>query len=243
MEVLQHFVSDDTRCSYLPDQTARLDHLLLLDITPDILERFLERGWRRFGAVYFRPICSACSECVPIRLPADRFAPSRSQIRAQNRSTLRLEIGKPRVTADRIDLCNRWQKSQGARRDWDNQEMDERRYFLEFGIPHPAAMEFAYYDDAGGDPRLVAVGLVDLMPNAVSAVYTYYDPEYASQSPGTRCILDQVDYARTHGLAWVYLGYRVLGCRSSEYKARFRPHLLLRGRPGPEDEPVWVEGD
>ena len=243
MEVLQHFVSDDTGCSYLPDQTARLDHLLLLDITPDVLEKFLERGWRRFGAVYFRPVCQACSECVAIRLPVERFTPSRSQLRARNRSNLRLEIGKPQVTPGRIDLCNRWQKSQGARRSWDNQEMDERRYFLEFAIPHPAAMEFAYYDDDGDRPRLVAVGLVDRMPNAVSAVYTYYDPDYASQSPGTRCILDQVDYAGEQGLSWVYLGYRVLGCPSSDYKARFRPHELLTGSPGPQDEPIWVEGD
>ncbi len=242
MEVLRHFVSDATACSYLPDRTARLDHILLLDVTPDVLERFLERGWRRFGAVYFRPVCRTCSECVPIRLQSGRFAPSRSQARARNKSTLRLEIGSPQVTASRIDLCNRWQESQGARRSWDNLEMDERRYFLEFAIPHPAALEFAYYDD-GDDSRLVAVGLVDIMPNAVSAVYTYYDPEYASQSPGTRCILDQVEHARTHGKAWVYLGYRVLGCRSSEYKARFKPHQLLLGRPGPEEEPVWIEGD
>ncbi len=243
MEVLQHFVSDDTRCSYLPDQIARLDHLLLLDITPDVLERFLERGWRRFGAVYFRPVCRACTECVPIRIPAARFVPSRSQTRARNGSRLRLEIGQPQVTTDRIELCNRWQRNQGARRAWDNQEMDERRYFLEFAIPHPAALEFAYYDDAGDQPRLVAVGLVDRMPDAVSAVYTYYDPEYATQSPGTRCILDQVQYALDHGKEWVYLGYRVLGCRSSEYKARFRPHQLLKGRPGPEDQPEWIEVD
>jgi arginine-tRNA-protein transferase len=26
------------------------------------------------------------------------------------------------------------------------------------------------------------------------------------------------------------------------YKATFRPHELLLGRPGPEEEPRWVEG-
>ncbi len=241
MEILQHFVSDDARCSYLPDQTARLDHLLLLDIAPDVLERFLERGWRRFGAIHFRPVCVACGECVPIRLPAVRFKPTRSQARARKQSRLRLEIGAPQVTADRIDLCNRWQEHQGARRSWDNQEMNDRRYFLEFALPHPAAREFAYYDDDGDTPRLAAVGLVDLTPHSVSAVYTYYDPGYSGESPGTRCILDQVEYARTHGKDWVYLGYRVLKCRSSEYKARFRPHQLLEGRPGFEDEPHWIE--
>lgn len=243
MEVLQQFVSDDAGCSYLPERTARLDHLLLLDIEPDVLEKFLERGWRRFGAVYFRPVCPACAECVPLRIPAERFTPSRSQTRAGKRSELRLEIGTPQVTPDRIDLCNRWQNSQRLRRSWDNPAMDERRYLLEFAIPHPAALEFAYYDDEGGRSRLAAVGLVDATPNAVSAVYTYYDPAYAPQSPGTRCILDQVRYARERGKAWVYLGYRVLGCPSSEYKARFRPHQLLQGRPGPQDEPVWVDGD
>jgi arginine-tRNA-protein transferase len=32
-----------------------------------------------------------------------------------------------------------------------------------------------------------------------------------------------------------------MGCASMRYKAGFRPHELLEGRPGPDDEPRWIE--
>jgi leucyl-tRNA---protein transferase len=48
--------------------------------------------------------------------------------------------------------------------------------------------------------------------------------------------------ARQRGIPNVYLGYRVLGCPSMRYKGTFRPHELLLGRPGPEEEPRWVAG-
>ncbi|HKQ40385.1 MAG TPA: arginyltransferase, partial [Verrucomicrobiae bacterium] len=41
----------------------------------------------------------------------------------------------------------------------------------------------------------------------------------------------------------VYLGYRVAGCRSMEYKAQFRPHELLQGRPLDHEAPVWNKTD
>jgi len=31
----------------------------------------------------------------------------------------------------------------------------------------------------------------------------------------------------------------VLGCASLKYKAGFRPHELLEGRPAPEEAPQW----
>jgi arginine-tRNA-protein transferase len=46
--------------------------------------------------------------------------------------------------------------------------------------------------------------------------------------------------ARERGIPHVYLGYRVLGCASMRYKATFRPHELLLGRPAPDEEPRWV---
>ena len=47
--------------------------------------------------------------------------------------------------------------------------------------------------------------------------------------------------ARRKGLRHVYLGYRVEGCVSLQYKGRFRPQESLRGRVGEGEAPRWEQ--
>ena len=94
-----------------------------------------------------------------------------------------------------------------------------------------------WYD---GD-RLVAIDLLDVTPRSLSSIYFFYDPAYASYSPGIASVLLEVAWAKHHGLEHVYLGYRVEGCASMTYKADFRPYQLLRDRPEPDEEPQWSE--
>lgn len=214
----------------------------MLDVTPEELDYLLARGWRRFGPAYFRPGCAGCSACVPLRVPVETFAASKSQRRVLNKNrSLRLEVSAPTVDATRLDLYHRWHAMQGTARGWPADRIDGEEYFHQFAFPHPAVREFAYYDeDAEGGDRLVAVAIVDETPQALSAVYTYHDPEYRSRSLGTASILFQLREAERRGKRWVYLGYRVLGCMSSEYKGRFGPHELLEGWPEFDDTPSWT---
>jgi len=76
--------------------------------------------------------------------------------------------------------------------------------------------------------RLIAVGHVDALPQALSAIYCYYDPAEGPRSLGTFNILSLLASALERGLPHVYLGYYVAGCRSLEYKGRFRPNEVLR---------------
>jgi arginine-tRNA-protein transferase len=75
---------------------------------------------------------------------------------------------------------------------------------------------------------LVAVAYVDALPEALSAIYCYHDPAERARSLGTFNILSLIAAARERRLPHVYLGYYVAGCRSSEYKRRFRPNEVLR---------------
>lgn len=237
--LLRHFIEPPRSCSYLQERQASLEYRIMVDTSPEELEAMLMRGWRRFGPCYFRPACEPCGDCVSIRIPTDRFRPSQSQRRAKKSCAgLRTEIGPPRVDRARLELYRRWHSFREETRGWNGSPLDAESYGLEFAFPHPAAREITYYDEA----RLVGVGLCDETPRAWSAIYFFYDPAYAKRSLGTFNVLFQIEHARGLGIPHLYLGYRVAGCRSMRYKAGFRPHELLFGRPGPTERPEWVEG-
>jgi arginine-tRNA-protein transferase len=209
----------------------------MLEVGPLELDHLLERGWRRFGPAYFKPGCGPCSECVPLRIPVGEFRPSKTQRRIwKQASRFRLVIRPPLVDQERLDLYHRWHVVQGERRGWSEDTIDAEEYYHQFAFPHPCVREYAYYDGE----RLIAVAIVDDTPHALSAVYTYHDPDYRKFSLGTASILFQIDEAKQSGKKWLYLGYRVAGCVSSAYKAGFQPHELLIGWPELHERPEWM---
>ena len=238
--LLYHVVEKPRPCSYLARERASLEHKLLVDVSPAELEAMLERGWRHFGPSYFRPACSTCQECVSLRVPVATFTPSRGQRRAAKKgATLRREVGPVRVDGERLALYAAWHAEREHARRWEPMPVGAKEYARDFGFPHPCAREIAYYDDDAPGSRLVGVGLCDETPRAWSAIYFFYDPAYADRSPGTFHVLSLVELARATGKAHVYLGYRIAACESMSYKAAFRPHELLAGRPGPDEPALW----
>jgi arginine-tRNA-protein transferase len=243
MHLLERVIEKPHACGYLPAERASLEMRVMLDVDALDMESLLERGWRRFGPVYFRPACAECAECVSLRVRAPRFSPSKSQRRASRACAgLRRVVGTPRVDDARLTLYARWHESREQSRGWEPNAQTRDRYALEFGFPHPCAREAALYDDEVGG-RLVGIGLFDETPNALSAAFFFYDPAYAHRSLGTANVLSLVQDARASGRAHVYLGYRVAGCASLRYKANFRPYETLVGRPAFGQPPVWVAAD
>lgn len=225
------------------EKSASLEHRILVDVAVLDYEAMLVRGWRRFGPDYFRPSCGGCRECVPVRIPISRFSPSKSQRRAlRNAGDLRVVMGPPAVDEERLALYRRWHAFRESEREWAPADLDAEAYFMSFSFPHPSARELAYYDHSpDGAPRLVAVGICDETQSAWSAVYFYYDPDYARMSLGVANVAIQAELARSRGLTHLYLGYFVAGSRSMAYKARFRPLERLIGYPEPSEEPRWVD--
>jgi leucyl-tRNA---protein transferase len=236
---LQHFVEEPRRCSYLPRERASLEHRVLLDVTPTELELLLERGWRRFGPDYFRPRCAACTACVPTRIVVDAFRPSKSQRRAERACAgLDCDVGVPIVDDERLALYHAWHAQRESARGWDEAELTEEIYRIQFAMPHPCARELTYREPTTG--RIVGVGLCDETPNAWSAIYFFYDPAYAKRSIGVSNIVRQVALARARGRSHVYLGYRVAGCPSLAYKAAYKEQEHLTGAPGFTELPEWI---
>ena len=67
------------------------------------------------------------------------------------------------------------------------------------------------------------------------------DPDYSFTTNvcGTYNVLSAIEYARQRRLGHVYLGYRVEGCASLQYKGRFQPQERLRGRVDGLDPARW----
>ena len=236
MRLLQHRIDGPETCPYLPGLDSTTETLLMTGVSPPELEQLLERGWRRFGPVYFRPVCLQCTACVSVRVPVQGFSPSTNLRRVEKRAGhLKVAIGKPAVDEVRLALYRRWHVAREAERGWKPDRIGAESYAMQFCFPHPAAREFSYWD---GD-ALVAVGIADETPHAISAVYCYHDPAVSRFSLGTFNVLRTLSNAREKGLAHVYLGYCVDGCASLEYKARFRPQETLVGRDGEAQPPRW----
>jgi arginine-tRNA-protein transferase len=241
MHLLERIVEKPHPCTYLEGERASLEVNVMVDVTPTETESLLERGWRRFGPIYFRPACAACTECVSLRVVVDRFKPTKSQRRAARAcQALRRVVGPPLVDDARLDLYARWHAAREDARGWEPNPQSRDRYALEFGFRHPSAREAAFYDDAAGG-RLVGVSLFDETPRALSAAFFFFDPDYARFSLGTANVLSLIADARAGGRPHVYLGFRVLGCASLRYKGTFGPHELLgRHRPAPGETPMWA---
>jgi leucyl-tRNA---protein transferase len=223
MEPTLTFHSPLSRCEYLPDREWQLRYEVVPHLTQaDYLAR-LQRGWRRFGIATFRPECPSCQMCRSLRVPVATFRPSRSQLRVwkRNEGELRVEVGVPVLSQDRLDLWARFHRHGNETKGWPADAGDDPGLLLENPFP---TEEWAYYVG----PRLVAVAYVDAVPGALSAIYCYYDPAEKVRSLGTFNVLSMLVAARERGLTHVYLGYYVAGCRSLEYKRNFRPGEVLR---------------
>ncbi|XP_026133704.1 arginyl-tRNA--protein transferase 1-like isoform X4 [Carassius auratus] len=82
------------------------------------------------------------------------------------------------------------------------------------------------------DGRIVAVGVLDILPSCVSSVYFYYHPDFSSLSLGTYSALREIAFTRqlqkqSPKLAYYYLGFYVHSCPKMRYKGQYRPSDLL----------------
>ena len=94
------------------------------------------------------------------------------------------------------------------------------------------------------DGKLVAVGVLDLLPWCVSSVYFYYDPDYAALSFGTLSALFEIQltqqlHARHPEIRWYYMGFYIHTCPKMKYKSKFSPSYLLC----PEKHTWWPVAD
>ncbi len=240
-EIVHEATGEEESCIYLPDQLSRMRYRVIDYCTPETYTSLLERGWRRFGRIFFRPMCASCVECRSLRVDVERFKPNRSMRRtlARNRD-LRVGLRRAAVSDEHLELYDRYHRDMADRKGWSEKSITLLSYYRTFVEGrHEFGHEMLFFDD----DRPVAVALVDVLPQAVSAVYCYYEPESRARALGVYSVLRQIELARDRGVPYLYLGYWIEGNASMRYKSRYRPHEILEGRPGQGEEATWPASD
>mgnify|MGYP001594066217 FL=1 len=74
------------------------------------------------------------------------------------------------------------------------------------------------------EEKLICVAVTDVLTNALSAVYTFYDIDYKANGLGVFSILTQIDYCQRLSLPYLYLGYQIENCAKMNYKNRYFPY-------------------
>ncbi|MBM3737477.1 MAG: arginyltransferase [Acidobacteria bacterium] len=218
-------VSPSEPCSYLEDRLARYQAFLWDPeqgrLPGSAYQDLMDNRFRRSGRVFYRPVCSGCGSCIPIRIDVESFAPSKSQRRVLRRNQdVRVRWATPEITDAKRALYRRYMEGRHGGSDSDPDTLDR---FL-YDSPTDT-IEATYW--LNGD--LIAAGICDVTPQSLSTVYFYFEPGTARRSLGTFSALVEIEAARKMGLACYYLGYWVPGCRKMEYKAALGPHQLLSG--------------
>ncbi|XP_064536022.1 arginyl-tRNA--protein transferase 1 isoform X2 [Drosophila montana] len=82
------------------------------------------------------------------------------------------------------------------------------------------------------DGKLIAVGVIDILPGSVSSVYFFYDPEYSFLSLGTYGSLREIDLVQTiaervPALKYYYMGFYIHSCPKMRYKGKLSASYLL----------------
>ncbi|KAM6185938.1 arginyl-tRNA--protein transferase 1 isoform 3-T3 [Rhynchocyon petersi] len=82
------------------------------------------------------------------------------------------------------------------------------------------------------DGKIIAVGVIDILPYCVSSVYLYYDPDYSFLSLGVYSALREIAFTKqlhekTPQLSYYYMGFYIHSCPKMKYKGQYRPSDLL----------------
>lgn len=216
-DTLRFFQDSPHDCSYLDEKQAQ-------NIYPDpnitmtnaLYSKLIQHGFRRSGNHAYRPHCPQCQACVPVRINLEKFKISRSQRRClQRNKNLTTSFHPAKFNQEHYELYCCYLASRHINGGMDN---PIEQSYCNFLIGNWSETSFIEFRDHS---QLVAVAVTDVIDNAFSAFYTFFDPKLAKQSLGTYAILQQIAEAKKQNLSSLYLGYWIENCQKMSYKNTF----------------------
>jgi len=218
---LSFFITPSHDCPYLDNESAKTI-FLSPEIQPDpnLYSLLIDKGFRRSGEHIYRPHCGSCQACISVRLPIKQFNMNKQQKRCLKKShafSTQTEIASYKQTY--FDLFEKYINLR--HKDGDMYPTSPKQY-KEFLLNDWVECSFLNFYDTK-EQNLVATAVFDQVENGLSAVYTYFDPDYSKFSLGRLAILKLIELARQRELDYVYLGYWIKDCDKMAYKGEYRP--------------------
>ncbi len=237
----EFYVTAPQPCPYLP---GRHERKIFTHLSPDrpraLIDNLLKGGFRRSQNIAYMPYCDHCAACVPVRVIASEFEAKRTLAKIWKMNgdvEARRSQGKP--TIEQYALFRTYieaRHADGGMADMSLfdysmmvQDSAVETFLTEYRLRRPGRVGVK-------DSPLIAAVLCDRLSDGISLVYSFFDPDLGRRSLGNYMILEQLAFARSRGIPYVYLGYWIAGSRKMAYKTRFTPqeHLTPVG---------WVRRD
>jgi arginyl-tRNA--protein-N-Asp/Glu arginylyltransferase len=210
-------------CSYLPDEEERLliavDERLQNKHSYSVL---MTEGFRRSGEQSYRPHCENCDACQSIRVLINDFSPSKSQKRSLKRNANFTIKHSEKVREYYYPLYENYINTFHQDGSMFPANVEQFESFISSKLTTQLFIET--WCEVDGDKQLICVAVTDLLSNGLSAVYTFYHPDFKSYGLGRFSILTQIDLCRQLNLPYLYLGYQIDACQKMNYKNSYYPH-------------------
>jgi len=221
---LRFFQAADHPCPYLKGKQATN---VFVDPNQEIdsgVYAFLSNyGFRRSGKQVYKPRCSNCEACLPIRVVINDFTPSKSQKRCLKKNE---DLTPYQLSDIRNDECYAlYEKYITGRHDDGDMYPPSYKQYTDFLSNSWGATRYLALRDQ--NKKLVSIAVVDLLHNGLSAMYSFFDPDEMKRSLGVYNILYQILWAQDQDLAFLYLGYLIHDCKKMSYKKAYQPYQVL----------------
>ena len=146
------------------------------------------------------------------------FEATKSQARnIKNNNDIQVETCSDILDDESYELYELYINARHANGDMYPPSEEQYKSFLSNSLHCTEYHKFRYRGE------LVAVSVIDILNDGISAVYTFFNPNMKKRGLGTYSILWQVKYSASLSLDYVYLGYWIKDCVKMSYKSLFKP--------------------
>ena len=190
-----------------------------------IHDELARKGFRRVENWMYRPACDNCNACKSYRVIIDQFKLTKSLKRVlKNLNNLNMKIVNNIATDEHYKLFKKYQYQRHAGGSMSNMTEDDFISMIEISSVQTYLMEFR--DDFR---NLLGVILIDIHKKTLSAVYSFFNPDYCKLGLGNFMIIKSLMYGKDNNYKYLYLGYYIQKVSSMAYKIRFKPGQILKG--------------
>ncbi len=221
----QFGLTSEFACSYLENKQERL--LVAVDDNLQSVDGYtflMSQGFRRGGNQIYRPHCSHCQACQSLRVLVEKFKPSKSQKRLLKKNTQFTTKITTKIANNYYPLYESYINTihyDGA------MYPATKAQFQSFLLSEQQLAKQLFLEIWHKD-KLISVAVTDELPNALSAVYTFYHPDYKKFALGVFSILMQLQLSLQLAKPYLYLGYQIDECKKMNYKNRYFPYEIFR---------------